>query len=145
MKYKYGNQIILNPSEYGLWCSMKKRCYSKNHTSYKYYGGRGITVCDRWRKSFTAFLEDMGVKPFKNAQLDRIDGNGNYEPENCRWVTCTENIRNKSNIKLSIEKAREIRLLYNTKGVKQKELCKIYDVTQKLISYILNNKTWREA
>ena len=145
MRYKYGNQIILNPSEYGLWCSMKKRCYSKNHTSYKYYGGRGITVCDRWRNSFDAFLEDMGKRPFPKAQIDRRDNDNGYFKENCRWVTRTENMRNRSNIKLSIGKAREIRYKHKTGKFTQKKLSEEYSVTQKLISYILNYKTWREA
>tara|TARA_Y100000310_G_scaffold309137_1_gene352949 strand:- start:1069 stop:1257 length:189 start_codon:yes stop_codon:yes gene_type:complete len=62
---------------------MISRCYIKSATGYVFYGGRGISVCDRWRNSFDDFLEDMGEKP-SNRSLDRIDNNGDYELANCR-------------------------------------------------------------
>ncbi len=68
---------------YRCWQSMISRCYIKSATGYVFYGGRGISVCDRWRNSFDDFLEDMGEKP-SNRSLDRIDNNGDYELANCR-------------------------------------------------------------
>jgi len=66
---------------------MKSRCYTKSNIGYPYYGGRGITVCDRWLHSFENFLSDMGERPGPEYSLDRINPNGNYRPDNCRWAT----------------------------------------------------------
>jgi hypothetical protein len=84
-----------NTPEYRTWTGMKERCYNPSADSYKNYGGRGITVCDRWRDDFPAFYADMGPRPSENHSLDRRDTDGNYEPENCRWATRSEQQKNK--------------------------------------------------
>ncbi|MFJ5151393.1 hypothetical protein ACIQCF_07355 [Streptomyces sp. NPDC088353] len=82
-------------SEYRIWQGMKWRCLNPNYKPYPNYGGRGITVCDRWRDSFEAFLADVGPRPSPNHTLDRIDNDGNYEPGNVAWRTYKEQAQNK--------------------------------------------------
>ena len=77
------------------WRSMKSRCLNPKNASYYRYGGRGISICEDWLLDFRNFLNDMGVKP-DGMQLDRINNDGNYNKENCRWVAPVQNARNKS-------------------------------------------------
>jgi hypothetical protein len=87
---------LRNSPEYNVWRSMKKRCFVVTESNYDHYGGAGITVCDRWRDSFSAFYEDMGQRPSPAHSIDRFpNGNGNYEPGNCRWATTEEQNRNR--------------------------------------------------
>jgi len=78
------------------WNSMKHRCLNENAPNYKYYGGRGITICDRWlnKNGFENFLEDMGERP-EGTSIDRVDNEGNYQPSNCKWSTPKEQINNR--------------------------------------------------
>jgi hypothetical protein len=95
-RIRHGSTIRKQPSpEYVAWASMKQRCLNVNTSRYKDYGGRGITICESWLKSFEAFLSDMGVKPSPDHSLDRIDNHGNYEASNCRWATRSQQQLNK--------------------------------------------------
>ena len=81
-------------SEWNIWVNMKQRCDNPKQPRYIDYGGRGISVCDKWQTSFENFLEDMGKRP-EGMTLDRIDNDKGYYPENCRWATYQQQNLNK--------------------------------------------------
>jgi len=85
--------------QYHVYYGIRQRCYDTKNINYKYYGGRGITVCQRWRDSFENFWKDMGPTYKDGLQIDRINNDGNYEPGNVRWVTPKVNNHNRRNSK----------------------------------------------
>lgn len=90
-KYRHG---MCDSAEYNAWAAMIQRCHNPNNPNFKNYGGRGISVSDRWRAGFSNFLHDMGVKPSSRHTLERVNNNEGYCAENCMWVTRKEQQKN---------------------------------------------------
>ncbi len=94
---------LSNTDTYKIWENMKQRCYNPKHTKYNSYGGRGVSMCDSWKNSFLQFLFDMGFRPSKKHSVERINNNGNYCKENCRWATNVEQCSNmRKNVHVTI-------------------------------------------
>ena len=91
---------LRHTDEYGIWSKMIQRCHNENNQKYRIYGGRGITVCDRWRYSFANFYEDMGPRPSKMHSIDRENNEDGYHPGNCSWATKVEQANNTRTNKL---------------------------------------------
>lgn len=108
---------------------MRRRCNNKGAVQYKYYGGKGVRVCKRWRR-FEDFLADMGPRP-KGKTLDRIDNTGNYTPSNCRWATQSEQTRNQRN---------SWKIKYNGKCRPAKEWCEILGLDYKRLHYKIKRR-----
>lgn len=93
---KHGMARKINRSpEYKIWCSMKDRCGNPKNKHFNRYGGRGVRVCDEWINDFERFYADLGSRPSPKHSLDRRDNDGNYEPNNCRWATGSEQAKNR--------------------------------------------------
>jgi hypothetical protein len=84
-------------AEYTAWLDLRKRCYDPTCLNFRYYGAKGITVCERWNKSFVEFFKDMGLKPTPEHSIERLDYTKGYTPENCVWATTFQQHRNRSN------------------------------------------------
>ena len=131
---------------FGIWARMRDRCNRTTNQDYKYYGGKGIIVESIWDDylEFKKWSLLNGYEKNQNLQIDRIDGNKNYCPENCRWVTPKVNQRNRDCVILNEEKALEIRILLK-KGIKISELAIMYNVNKTTIGNIKSNRTWQEC
>ena len=144
LRIKSEQHEMVGTRVYKTWKCMRQRCNNPKNSMYRYYGGRGISVCEKWENSFTAFYRDMGNPPSSKHGIDRIDNNGNYEPNNCRWILPIENNRNRRGIKLSVKKAREIRLLKN-RGLLERELAQRFGTSLSNVHNVLSGRIWIEG
>lgn len=122
---------------YKIWKGMSTRCYNKNYKLFRDYGGRGIKICDRWHK-FENFKKDMFKTYRDDLSIERVNNNGNYCKNNCKWATRLEQNRNKRMFKLTRDKVLEIRDRY--KYGNGRILAREYGVSPAVISEIINKK-----
>jgi hypothetical protein len=132
-----------NRSEYNSWRAMKARCGNPNDKKYHNYGGRGISVCERWRGSFDAFLADMGNKPTPKHEIDRVDSDGNYEPSNCRWVTHAVNTQRIKGRTIRMCDAKTIMWLYQNNHMGVSRLAAEWAVSVSCIENIVYGTSWK--
>lgn len=126
--------------EFTAWVQMRGRCFNPSNGAYQYYGGRGITVCERWA-TFENFISDMGPRPSNRHSIDRENVNGDYEPSNCRWATKERQSRNKRNTTLSDGMAAEIRRLADL-GVPKVEISRRLGVNYSSVKQVSLGKQW---
>lgn len=127
---------------YSLWRAMRHRCLSPKNREYHLYGGRGITICERWN-NFATFVEDVEPRPSPAHTLDRIDNDGNYEPGNTRWALKVTQARNSRKAKLTEAKVVEIRRLYAGGGCTHKQLGEMFGVHKVTIQHVIQLRNWK--
>lgn len=131
---KYNRHGCKHTRLYEIWCGMKNRCYSPNNPSYKYYGARGIKLCDEWVHNFTSFREWAENNGYEDGlSIDRIDNDGIYEPKNCRWVTISEQASHQRKIKI---------LNVNNENFSLRELSEIYNINTTTLYYRIFRLGW---
>jgi hypothetical protein len=129
------NHGLSRTPEYVSWTCMKGRCYNRAIKSFKHYGGRGIKVCDRWLQSFENFLADMGERPSLRHTIERINNDGNYEPNNCKWIIAEHQALNRRSTKITRSQIADVVDLIRSKDYTHLEIAKIYGVSESNIAY----------
>lgn len=144
MVKKHGYSRSKNPIKikvYRAWCHMKDRCLNSNCVEYHNYGGRGIKVYLKWQKSFKSFLDDMGEPESLDLSLDRIDNDGDYTPDNCRWATKEEQSLNRRKYDRRKYKAEgvlgEVHKL-RSEGLSTRRIAKQLNIGKTLVWKIIN-------
>jgi hypothetical protein len=124
---------------------MKQRCLNSKNKFYAEYGGRGITVCAEWMDDFIAFAKWSRENGFADdLQIDRIDNNSGYRPDNCRWTTPTKNLRNRRTVKTTEEEVAEIKFLRSRK-VRREVVAKAYGLRPEHVTFITMGLLWKDV
>ncbi len=135
------NHGLFKLPEYKSWSAMLQRCTNSNNPDFHHYGGRGITVCDRWN-DFSNFLEDMGRRPTPKHTLERKENNGNYEKENCRWATRAEQAHNTRTNVMTEESAAQVKAM--TLHMSLVDIARQFDVSTSCVSHIKQGRSWKQ-
>ena len=139
---KHGDSFT---SLYSRWSGIKSRCFNKNELAYKNYGGRGISICEEWKNNYKAFKKWAYENGYEeHLTIDRIDNDGNYEPNNCRWVNMSTQIQNRRNVKLTRDDVANIRKMHKNgveiETIYEKYEKKVYD--KHYLKRIINKEIW---
>ncbi|MAX51651.1 MAG: hypothetical protein CMH22_15930 [Methylophaga sp.] len=144
-RYKHG---AWGEELFKTWSHMIDRCHNPKCKAYKHYGKRGIHVCESWRNDFFQFKKDMGERP-ENTSIERIDNNKGYNPHNCKWATSVEQGRNRRCVKLTKEKADEMRSLPRRakngrgSGYSREDMAEKYGVSVATVKKVLSGAYWK--
>lgn len=126
------------------WSAMMYRCYSGNaKSSFRWYGARGIAVCDRWH-SFENFAVDMSPRP-PGMSLDRIDANGDYSPDNCRWATQAQQVRTQRRTTIDAVDVQQIRWLLGDGGFSGTDVAKAFSIGRSAVAHIKSRRSWADV
>ena len=131
-------------SEFAAWSTMLARCSNQNASSWPNYGGRGISVCERWRLSFESFMSDMGERTSPTHSIDRIDNDGNYERGNCRWATSKQQAMNRRSSKLTPLAAILVKQLA-LRGAKHRSLAYAFGIAETYVTSVIHGSSWSGA
>ena len=130
---------------YGIYRNMLNRCYRKKNHNFKHYGGKGVTVCPEWKCHYPAFAAwALKNRWQKGLEIDRLDNDGPYSPENCRITTHTENVRNSAKAKLTREDVVEIRKMLN-EGMTHEAVAAHFPVSRPHIANIKAGRRWKDV
>lgn len=131
-------------TEFRCWSSFINRCYNSHNNAFKNYGGRGITVCAEWRNSFEQFYADMGPRPAPHLTIERKNNNLGYSKENCVWGTNTDQSRNRRSVVLTLDLAREVRMV-KVSGENISKWARDHGIKPAAAHRAASGRSWKEA